>query len=115
MMSKPAKWIALTGFTLLAGTAMAQTNSPSTAPPEARPSGSTAVPPDVSSDPAGTSTLFGQLDKDADGSISKVEGARDKGVKTEWSKLDANKDGKLDTAEFAKFEANPTKAPKSMY
>lgn len=114
MMSKPAKWIALTGFTLMAGSAIAQTNAPSTAVPEARPSGSMAVPPEVTGSP-GDSNLFGQLDKDADGSISKVEGARDKGVKTEWSKLDANKDGKLDSAEFAKFEAHPTKAPKSMY
>jgi hypothetical protein len=53
----------------------------------------------------GVSTTLQGLDKDGDGSISKSEASSNKDLNAQFSKYDANHDGKLDSAEFAKFEA----------
>jgi hypothetical protein len=45
-------------------------------------------------------------DKNSDGKISKSEAASDAKLAKQFDKLDANKDGNLDQAEFAKFEAS---------
>lgn len=45
------------------------------------------------------------LDTDHDGTVSKKEAAKNKDLNKKFSKLDTNKDGKLDSAEFSMFEA----------
>jgi hypothetical protein len=45
-------------------------------------------------------------DKNSDGKISKAEAAGNKKLAAQFDKLDTNKDGNLDKAEFAKFEAS---------
>jgi hypothetical protein len=45
-------------------------------------------------------------DNNSDGKISKSEAAGDSKLAKQFDKLDANKDGNLDQAEFAKFEAS---------
>ena len=45
-------------------------------------------------------------DKNSDGKISKSEAAGNKDLAKQFDKLDANKDGNLNQAEFAKFEAS---------
>jgi len=47
------------------------------------------------------------LDADHDGQVSKKEAAKNKDLTKKFSSLDANKDGKLDSAEFSLFEAVP--------
>lgn len=47
---------------------------------------------------------LGKLDTDGDKSISKAEAKTDAKLKADFSKLDTNKDGKLDSGEFARFE-----------
>jgi len=49
---------------------------------------------------------FSGSDRDADGSISKEEASGTKELTGQFDKLDANRDGKLDQGEFAKFEAS---------
>jgi len=46
------------------------------------------------------------LDKNGDGKISKQEAAANKKLSQQFSKLDANHDGELDSGEFARFEAS---------
>lgn len=43
-------------------------------------------------------------DKNSDGKISKSEAASDQKLAKQFDRLDSNKDGNLDKAEFAKFE-----------
>lgn len=45
-------------------------------------------------------------DKNSDGKISKSEAASDQKLAKQFDKLDSNKDGNLDKAEFAKFEVS---------
>ncbi len=50
-----------------------------------------------------SSNLWNLLDTNADGSISKAEASASRGVFDNWDNLDANKDDKLDVAEFSKL------------
>jgi hypothetical protein len=52
------------------------------------------------------SASMAKSDKNSDGKISKSEAAADQKLAKQFDKLDANKDGNLDQAEFAKFEAS---------
>lgn len=47
------------------------------------------------------------LDTDKDGQVSKKEASKNKDLTKKFSSLDANKDGKLDSAEFSLFETAP--------
>lgn len=49
---------------------------------------------------------FSSSDRNADGSISKDEASGTKDLSGRFDDLDANRDGKLDQGEFAKFEAS---------
>lgn len=57
------------------------------------------------------SRIYNQLDGNGDGYISAGEGAALEGLTEHWQILDENKDGQLNTAEFAKYEIEPI-APK---
>jgi len=47
---------------------------------------------------------FSLVDTDQDGAISKAEAAAVPALKDLWDTYDSNTDGKLDEAEFARFE-----------
>lgn len=47
---------------------------------------------------------FSKLDRNHDGYISKKEAKANPKLYKEWKQADANRDGKLDQAEFAQFE-----------
>lgn len=47
---------------------------------------------------------FGNVDTDKDGSIEPNEAGNIPQIKQQWSQLDKNGDGKLEQAEFARFE-----------
>ena len=49
---------------------------------------------------------FDTLDANHDGTISKKEAKALPSLYKEWKQVDANKDGKVDQAEFAQFEAS---------
>ena len=55
---------------------------------------------------AGTAvrTQFSKLDRNHDGYISKKEAKANPKLYKEWKQADANRDGKLDQAEFAQFK-----------
>lgn len=48
------------------------------------------------------------LDTDNNGTLSREEAKAVPGLSEQWDTLDANKDGQLDPAEFAKFEVVTT-------
>ncbi len=48
--------------------------------------------------------IYQDLDVNNDGSVSKEEGSTLPVLVEKWDELDANADGTLDEAEFAKFE-----------
>ncbi|MDT8384482.1 MAG: EF-hand domain-containing protein [Gammaproteobacteria bacterium] len=48
---------------------------------------------------------FDGLDRNADGYISKDEAKAYKGMHKNWSKVDTNKDGRVNIDEFIKFES----------
>lgn len=48
------------------------------------------------------------LDTDRDGLVSKREAAKNKDLNKKFSSLDSNRDGRLDSAEFARFEIAPS-------
>jgi len=75
---------------------MPQDSTPSTPGPSSPGSSSPGA--------SGGSDMLTQLDADHDGTISKKEAAKDKALSKQFSKLDINRDGKLDVGEFAKFE-----------
>lgn len=80
----------------------------STTSPSTSPSPSTSSSPDAgmtSSAGSSSTAAFAKLDKDQDGMISKSEAGKDSKLKAGWTKADTSKDGKLDPAEFAEFEA----------
>jgi Ca2+-binding EF-hand superfamily protein len=57
---------------------------------------------------AGSDTAsFQDLDKNHDGQISRDEAKQSPQVSKNFDRADANKDGKLDSAEFAAVEAAP--------
>lgn len=56
---------------------------------------------------------FSSSDRNADGSISKDEASGMKDLSGRFDDLDANRDGKLDQGEFAKFEASGSASGKS--
>jgi EF hand len=92
------KLVTATLVTLAAATgiALAQTAPPSappTAPPAAAPS---AAPAPAKADPA-NDAKFRALDKDGNGML---EGAEADTLKADMAKIDANKDGKVQRAEF---------------
>jgi hypothetical protein len=105
---------------LAAGTAFAQgmpsspstgpsTSSPSTSSPStgsaAGGSGYLSSPDTGSNSSAKGGDVFGKLDKDTDGMVSKTEAKKDKDLGKQFDTLDSNKDGKLDNAEFSVFES----------
>ncbi len=51
---------------------------------------------------------FGMIDKNSDGSLTKAEAisSKNKDLAGAFDKLDANRDGRIDNAEFAKFDVN---------
>ena len=49
---------------------------------------------------------FKNLDTNHDGYISKEEAMKSKWLSQDWSKVDTNKDGKLEESEFSAFEGN---------
>ena len=53
---------------------------------------------------AGDQTLYKDLDVDQDGKINPEEAAALPALNEQWTVLDANADGMLDQAEFAKME-----------
>ena len=79
---------------------------------------SNAAPPEAAAPEGGSAqgtpsaqNDFTTLDKDSDGSLTKTEAEKNKELAAQWDTLDANKDGKLDQAEFAKFETAPAAEP----
>lgn len=48
---------------------------------------------------------FEEIDVNADGYISKEEAMAYKDMNTNWTKVDANKDGHADIDEFSRFES----------
>jgi len=52
---------------------------------------------------------FKDLDTNHDGKISREEANKSPDVSSKFTQADANKDGKLDAAEFAALETMPTK------
>ena len=63
---------------------------------------------------AGDKTLYKDLDADQDGKISPEEAAALPALNDQWTVLDANADGMLDQAEFAKMEVKEMKEAKEM-
>jgi len=53
---------------------------------------------------AGAAFAADNADKNSDGKITKAEAASNPDLARDFAKLDANKDGSLDTSEYAKFE-----------
>jgi hypothetical protein len=53
---------------------------------------------------AAEESLYTKIDVDKDGTINKEEAAPYPILSEKWGELDANADGMLDEAEFAKFE-----------
>jgi hypothetical protein len=70
-------------------------------------SGTSPGTPDSGMSASGSSSTaaFAKLDKDQDGMISKSEAGKDSKLKEGFKTADTSKDGKLDPAEFAEFEA----------
>lgn len=54
----------------------------------------------------GADTQFQQLDGDSDGFVTRTEAAKMAGIADRFAKFDANRDGKLDRAEFAALVAS---------
>ncbi len=52
-----------------------------------------------------STSLWKILDVDQDGTISKEEASASKAITDAWDSLDANKDDKLDSAEFAQLNS----------
>ena len=48
-----------------------------------------------------------RLDRDLDGKVSRKEAVGQQDITRRWTTLDVNRDGALDKAEFAAFEAEP--------
>ncbi len=57
---------------------------------------------------------FNLVDTDQNGSISKEEAAVMPALSKQWSDYDSNTDGKLDEAEFARFELAEPKAAENV-
>lgn len=93
------KFLAVAAVSALGATAIGQVNA------QVPPASSSTPAPEMTTPP---SDEYGKLDKDKDGAISKREARKNKELSKQWSSLDANKDGKLDSAEFAQFEAKPS-------
>lgn len=72
--------------------------------------GAQTFPETISPSGASGSSEYTKLDKDKDGNISRKESVANKDLSKKWDRLDVNKDGKLDTAEFAAFEIEPLDA-----
>jgi hypothetical protein len=53
---------------------------------------------------AAEQSLYTKIDTDKDGTINKKEASSYPILTEKWKELDANADGTLDQAEFAKFE-----------
>jgi hypothetical protein len=85
---------------LVSGAALAQGSPTSPTSPSSPPTSSGS----------GAGAEYSKLDKDKDGTVSKKEAASNKDLTKQWDTLDVNKDGKLDEAEFAQFQASPTGA-----
>jgi len=58
-----------------------------------------------------SATLFSKLDTNKDGMISKKEAAANKELAKQFDSLDVKKVGKLDQAEFARFEESQSSSP----
>jgi len=58
---------------------------------------------------AGDKTSYKDLDANQDGQISPEEAAASPALSNQWTALDANADGMLDQAEFAKMEVREMK------
>ena len=103
----------LTGAALAAtvGLASAQMTPPPTtgSPSRTDTPSKTDASPGLSSSPSASGDVFGKLDADHDGMISKKESSKNKDLTAKWDTLDTNKDGKLDQGEFAAFEASSGK------
>lgn len=56
------------------------------------------------------SERFSQLDADGDGAISLEEATVDPNVADAWGSIDANQDGKLESAEFSAYEEQSKEA-----
>ena len=99
--------IGIAAAVLFAGAAGAQSPaSPATPATPATPGVSPATPATPATPSANSAAAggFASVDKDSDGSISKKEAASNKDLTKKWDNLDSNKDGKLDSGEFAQFE-----------
>lgn len=59
-------------------------------------------------------SVFMALDKDNNGMISKEEGSSVKKLMDDWSKIDTNKDGAIEKAEFAALESAASYVPEEM-
>jgi hypothetical protein len=53
---------------------------------------------------AAEESMYTKIDTDKDGSINQQEASAYPDLSEKWEELDTNADGKLDAAEFAKFE-----------
>ncbi len=95
-----------------AASAIAQVTPPPSADPgSSSPSATTPSSPGAASTSSADGSEYTKLDKDENGSLSKREVAGNKELTRQWNTLDANKDGKLDSAEFARFEVSGSAAP----
>lgn len=91
--------LAVTALVMFAGAATAANDPRAAAPSTVAPgSSSTSAPAETSGGE------FSKLDADGDGIVSKREAGKNNDVKKQWSKLDTNRDGKLDSMEFSQFE-----------
>lgn len=102
--------IGIAAAVLFAGAVGAQSPAQPATPATPATPGASPATPATPATPSSNSTGsmaggFEVADKDRDGSISKKEAASNKDLTKKWDTLDANKDGKLDSGEFAQFEA----------
>ncbi|HKY92031.1 MAG TPA: EF-hand domain-containing protein [Nevskiaceae bacterium] len=81
------------------------TNMAEAMPDMSKPSTSSAPDSGMSASGTSSTAAFAKLDKDQDGMISKSEAGKDTKLKGGFKTADTSKDGKLDPAEFAEFEA----------
>jgi hypothetical protein len=97
----------LVGALFLGAAGVASAQNMAGAIDEKVPDHATTTTPDSGMSASGTSSTaaFAKLDKDQDGMVSKSEAGKDAKLKTGFKTADTSKDGKLDPAEFAEFEA----------
>jgi hypothetical protein len=73
--------------------------------------------PAAAAAPGPSTDARAEIDRNGDGKITKAEASADNELARRFKSLDTDNSGKLDSAEFARFEIGdePTPAPESAY